>query len=174
MLARKPTDTPRPVSEAPVGTEAGTVAAGNDPRILGSLQARNNLSDLSSPLDARAALGLGSAAVLDRSDLAGPSEVARAVDSLRTELSAQLDQITTHLSRLTNLLQAHDVAIVHLQQTQLTTDHIANFVPMVPPHDIATVPSIGNGPAGIRQWAASVTPTINNLVLLLKSVGLAQ
>jgi hypothetical protein len=41
-----------------VGTIAGSVAAGNDSRIVGALQKTNNLSDLTDPAAARANLGL--------------------------------------------------------------------------------------------------------------------
>lgn len=47
-----------------VGTGAGTVAAGNDTRIAGALQAANNLVDLVNAATARTNLGLGGAAVL--------------------------------------------------------------------------------------------------------------
>ncbi|MBZ7473358.1 phage tail protein [Klebsiella grimontii] len=43
-----------------VGTEVGTVAAGDDSRITGALQKEKNLSDLSNPSEALKALGLGS------------------------------------------------------------------------------------------------------------------
>ncbi|MFP8402577.1 phage tail-collar fiber domain-containing protein [Raoultella ornithinolytica] len=43
-----------------VGTEAGTVAAGDDSRITGALQKEKNLSDLSNPSEALKALGLDS------------------------------------------------------------------------------------------------------------------
>ncbi|KFC41172.1 MULTISPECIES: phage tail-collar fiber domain-containing protein [Klebsiella/Raoultella group] len=43
-----------------VGTEAGTIAAGDDLRITGALQKEKNLSDLSNPSEALKALGLGS------------------------------------------------------------------------------------------------------------------
>ncbi|HGK7537493.1 TPA: phage tail protein [Klebsiella pneumoniae] len=43
-----------------VGTEAGTVAAGDDSRITGALQKENNLSDLSDTSEALKALGLNS------------------------------------------------------------------------------------------------------------------
>lgn len=49
----------------PVGTASGTVAAGNDSRIIGAAQASKNLSDLASVSTARANLGLGGAAVLN-------------------------------------------------------------------------------------------------------------
>ncbi|HGT9289370.1 MULTISPECIES: phage tail-collar fiber domain-containing protein [unclassified Pseudocitrobacter] len=48
-----------------VGTGAGTVAAGNDSRIVNALQRESNLSDLSNAGTARNNLGLGSAATRD-------------------------------------------------------------------------------------------------------------
>lgn len=45
-----------------VGTTANTVAAGDDSRITGAAQKASNLTDLTDPAAARAALGLGSAA----------------------------------------------------------------------------------------------------------------
>lgn len=54
-----------------VGTTAGTVAAGNDSRITGALQATNNLSDLPSATTARTNLGLGTAATLSVGTTAG-------------------------------------------------------------------------------------------------------
>ncbi|KTS10241.1 hypothetical protein SB2_06715 [Methylobacterium radiotolerans] len=53
-----------------VGTAAGLVAAGNDARIVGALQAANNLSDVASPSTARANLGLGSLALQSASGAA--------------------------------------------------------------------------------------------------------
>jgi hypothetical protein len=49
-------------SQLNVGTGAGTVAAGNDSRITGALQASNNFSDVDSQSTARTNLGLASGA----------------------------------------------------------------------------------------------------------------
>jgi hypothetical protein len=46
-----------------IGTTAGTVAAGDDARIVGASQKASNLSDLASIVTARVNLGLGSAAL---------------------------------------------------------------------------------------------------------------
>lgn len=48
-----------------VGSNAGTVAAGNDSRIVNALQKTNDLSDVNSAPNARNNLGLGSSAVLN-------------------------------------------------------------------------------------------------------------
>lgn len=48
-----------------IGTTSGTVAAGDDSRIVNALQKGNNLSDLVSVPTARSNLGLGTSAVLD-------------------------------------------------------------------------------------------------------------
>lgn len=54
-----------------VGTAAGTVAAGNDSRIVGALQAANNLADVGSASAARTSLQLGAAATLAVGTAAG-------------------------------------------------------------------------------------------------------
>ncbi|MBV8553076.1 MAG: hypothetical protein JOY54_17405 [Acidobacteriaceae bacterium] len=50
---------------ANVGATAGTVAAGNDSRIVGALEAANNLADLSNAAAARTNLGLAASASTD-------------------------------------------------------------------------------------------------------------
>lgn len=70
----------------PVGTTAGTVAAGDDARITGALQPAGNLAGLASPAAARTALGLGGAAVLPVGT--GVSTVAAGDDSRITGAAA--------------------------------------------------------------------------------------
>lgn len=81
-----------------VGTAAGTVAAGNDARIVGAAQAANNLSDLGSASSARVNLGLGGAAVLnvgtatgtvaDGGALTSETSRAQAAEALRAPLAS--------------------------------------------------------------------------------------
>ena len=59
-----------PVITLNVGTTSNTVAAGNDTRITGALQASNNLSDLGSSATARSNLGLGALATQSTVNLA--------------------------------------------------------------------------------------------------------
>lgn len=63
------------------GTTSGTVAAGNDSRLLGALQAGNNLSELTSPSVARSNLGLGSFATASSVDLGSASATGIIADA---------------------------------------------------------------------------------------------
>lgn len=69
VTVTNPTTTPQLTLN--VGTLANTVAAGNDSRITGALQASSNLSDLGSISTARTNLGLGASALLNIGTSAG-------------------------------------------------------------------------------------------------------
>lgn len=66
-----------------VGTLANTLAAGNDSRIIGALQAASNLSDLGNVSTARTNLGLGTASMLNVAIAgdAGAAEIVKGNDS---------------------------------------------------------------------------------------------
>jgi len=55
---------------AVTGSTAGTLAAGNDPRITGALQSSQNLADLANATTARVNLGVGTLAVQDAAAVA--------------------------------------------------------------------------------------------------------
>lgn len=87
-----------------VGTTAGTVAAGNDSRILGAAQKAANLSDLASATTARASLGLGGSALLNVGTTAGT--VAAGDDARVTgaaQKAANLSDVTSAPTARTNL-----------------------------------------------------------------------
>lgn len=66
-----------------VGTTTGTVAAGDDARIVGAAQTSSNLSDLDDAGDARTNLGLGSAAVEDADAFATAAQGGKADTALQ-------------------------------------------------------------------------------------------
>lgn len=82
-----------------VGSQSGTVAAGDDSRIINALQKGSNLSDLTDTKKARSALGLKGAALLDVGNLPGTvaagddSRIVNALQVATAPLSVDLNQL---------------------------------------------------------------------------------
>jgi len=83
--------TTTPVLTLNVGTSANTVAAGNDTRITGALQASNNLSDIASSATARTNLGLGNSGVT-----AGTYGSANAVPAITVDALGRITNATSN------------------------------------------------------------------------------
>jgi microcystin-dependent protein len=83
-----------------VGTTIGTVAAGDDSRIVGAAQKASNLSDLASVATARTNLGLGTSATLNVAAAgdAAVGEVVKGNDTRLTNARTPSVHATTHSS----------------------------------------------------------------------------
>ncbi len=80
------------------GTSAGTVAQGNDSRILGALQSVNNLSEISSAPIARSNLGLGSLSTKSSINLATDVTGVLSVANGGTQWSSNASGVATTLN----------------------------------------------------------------------------
>jgi hypothetical protein len=91
-----------PAATAAFGTGVGTVAQGNDSRIVGAAQSTNNLSDLSNQATARTNLGLGGAAVLNVGTASGTVGDGGILNTAVATVATQSTQISTINTTLAN------------------------------------------------------------------------
>jgi hypothetical protein len=92
-----------PAATAAFGTGLGTVAQGNDSRIVGAAQVANNLSDLASAATARTNLGLGGAAVLNVGTASGTVGDGGILNTAVTNIASNTTQINTINSEITTI-----------------------------------------------------------------------
>ena len=109
---------------ANIGTIAGTVAAGNDPRLAGALQNTNNLSDLANPAAARGNLGLGSMATQNAAAVAISGGSVSATDlSNATAIATATTTARALAARFADRINVDDFGLAR----NGTTDDSVNF-----------------------------------------------
>ncbi len=113
---------------ANIGTSAGTVAAGNDPRLTGALQSTNNLSDLTNGALARGNLGLGSLATQSANAVAIAGGTIAGTDlSAATAIASATNTQRTLAARFADRLNVDDFGLAR----NGTTDDSVNFAAAV-------------------------------------------
>lgn len=109
------------------GSSAGTVASGNDPRLVQALQSVNNLSDITSASTARANLGLGSLATKSTINLA--SEVSGILPAING--GSKWSQSSGNIYATTNVGIGTNTPSFRLHVTApAANSYIAAFTPM--------------------------------------------
>lgn len=96
----------------PVGQGPGTIASGNDSRIVGALQKTSNLADLTDPFAAKGNLGMGN--VDNTPDTTKPVSTPQAAAlALKLTAASNLSDLASAATARTNLGVAADTATVH-------------------------------------------------------------
>ncbi len=171
-----------------LGTAPGTVAAGNDSRIVGALQAGSNLSDIGSPSLARANLGLNTAATLPASAFDPAGSVA-AEQTRAQAMEATLAPVASPIlsGTPTAPTAAAGVSSGQIATTAFTTSAVQTARNATIPNAATSAPLCGTGSAGTAAacpataYVASVAGYIGaptaaqlNAALIGNSVGTSR
>jgi hypothetical protein len=151
----------------------------DDPRIVGALQAAENLADLVDAAAARNALGLKSGATTDVSIFQLSSDTSHA-DNLHAELLAKIETFQSQLDEVKlDLIQSWTAHSQHVDAiTKLTTQVLAaesTAATSIKPHDpvpIAAITPYLGGQGNLQSWLADNASKIEQLRGVLVSLGL--